>query len=251
MTELYHVTQTSLFTLTRACLTCGIEKSLETDFDKQKTGKYGYRAHCKKCRWETEKTKERQEWVEVTSKICPRCDPPTEKPIDDFPLNKRSRDKHGSYCKACQRKWANSEEEKARQRAIRKEKRRDPAYNQTVRARQNAWRKKHPECQQELTMRRNTRKKAATTERVSYKRILTRDGYYCYICNQSIDPHAKPRSQESLTFDHVIPIQPRPSEPQGTHCESNIRPAHKVCNARKSNKPLETLTDIDRQGPSL
>lgn len=245
------ITQLPLFPETRICKTCKQEKSLETSFDKQKSGKFGYRAHCKTCREaERKAASPRQEWVIPSSKVCPKCDPPTEKPIDDFPLNKNRKDGHGSYCSECVSKWGRTEERKSAEREYRKQKRIDPEYRIKRQEKNNQWRREHPESQQELTLRRNARKRAATTERVSFKRILERDGYWCYICEASIDPNAKKRSPESLTFDHFVPLQPRTGNPQGTHSEDNIHPAHKVCNARKANKPFSALTDFDRSGIS-
>jgi 5-methylcytosine-specific restriction endonuclease McrA len=126
---------------------------------------------------------------------------------------------------------------------------RNPEYRQATRDAINEWRRNNPLSQQELTLRRNARKKAATTERVSYKRILERDGYHCYICEQPIDSSIKGRVPGALSFDHIIPLQPREGEPQGTHSEDNIKPAHVACNARKINKPLESLTPFERRGP--
>lgn len=183
------------------------------------------------------------------NKICPTCEPPTEKPLEDFPLAKNHKDGRGTYCKACVRAYGRSEEAKARKNARTREKLLDPEYRQAVRKANNEYRRLNPLQQQEFTMRRNARKKAATTSRVSYKRILATYGYHCYICDKPIDKDAPKRSRESLTFDHVIPIQPRLGEPQGEHCTENLRPAHKVCNARKNNKPLSALTDWERQGP--
>ena len=37
----------------------------------------------------------------VTSKICPKCDPPTEKSLDEFPKDRHRKDGHGAYCKKC------------------------------------------------------------------------------------------------------------------------------------------------------
>ena len=248
MSEVYHNNQDNT-PFTRICLSCGKEKELEKCFDKQKSGKYGRRAHCKECRSKQQKEKPpKTEWEIVTHKLCPHCIPPMVKPINDFAKNPQTRTGHASWCKECMRAWANSEEEKARQREIRKQKRRDPVYNQRIRDRQNSWRRKHPEGQRELTMRRKARKKQVTSDKVNYSSILEMYGCHCYLCNQPIDPNAKKRSPESLTFDHVIPLCPRPGEPQGTHCDENLRPAHKVCNSRKGRKPLETLTEWDRKG---
>jgi 5-methylcytosine-specific restriction endonuclease McrA len=52
----------------------------------------------------------------------------------------------------------------------------------------------------------------------------------------------------TLTFDHIVPLVPRAGDPQGTHTEDNIKPTHRECNARKSNRRLEDLTPFDRRG---
>jgi 5-methylcytosine-specific restriction endonuclease McrA len=80
-------------------------------------------------------------------------------------------------------------------------------------------------------------------EEVNYQRIIDREGYHCYICNQDILPHHK------LAFDHFIPLLPRNGDPIGTHTEDNLYPTHRECNARKSNRKFEDLTDFDKRGP--
>jgi hypothetical protein len=172
-------------------------------------------------------------------KICPRCK--VEKFLNEFPQTNRPGG-YGGFCKECNRKWTNSEEEKARQRAIKKVKGLDPEYRKAANDRLNKWRRKHPESQRELTLRRLARKRQATTERVSFKRILERDGRWCHICEKDIHPHQK------LVYDHVVPLKPRPGEPQGTHSEDNIHPAHDLCNKRKANKRFEDLVALDRRG---
>lgn len=254
MQESYHTEQPSLFSSYRVCFVCRVEKPLD-QFPPRGNGRYERR--CKECRRpvyrEYMRVKRASQNPKTSTAVregykqCTKC--LVEKPLDDFSLKKSGKNGRNSRCKECFRKWTNSDEEKARQREIRKQKRRDPEYSRVRQELINTWRKQHPESQQELTMRRNARKKQATTERVSYKNILERDGYWCYICSQPIDKNAEKRSPESLTFDHVVPLQPRHGEPQGTHSISNLKPSHRVCNARKGNKPLDALTPYDRLGP--
>jgi 5-methylcytosine-specific restriction endonuclease McrA len=168
-------------------------------------------------------------------KVCSRCK--TEQFLTDFPLHKNRPIGYSPVCKECQRKWTNSEEEKARQRDIKREMRLDPVKGKALRDRLNTWRKEHPESQQELTLRRNARKKQATTERVNYKRILERDGMWCYICEKAI------LSEKDIHYDHVIPLSRN-----GAHSEDNIKVSHALCNRRKGNTLLSELTPHQRRG---
>lgn len=99
----------------------------------------------------------------------------------------------------------------------------------------------------EMSKRHKAKKRGTRTEKVSYKYIIERDDYYCYICCKDIDPLIK-SGPGKLVFDHKIPLNPRPGEPQGTHTTENIYSTHQICNARKSNKPFHLLTALDRQG---
>src|SRR6266568_5190894 len=153
----------------------------------------------------------------VLFKVCPRC---VEKPVSGFSLDKNRSDGHYPICRECVAKenHANLEQRRAYQR----EKMLDPEYRMVVRQKINEWRRDNPLSQRELTLRRNARKKAATTEYVSYETILERDGMFCYICEKEILPDQK------LEFDHVIPLIPLQGELQGTHSDDNIKPTHAV-----------------------
>lgn len=55
---------------------------------------------------------------------------------------------------------------------------------------------------------------------------------YCGLCAYcGIEP--------GKTQDHVIPLIPRPGEPQGTHTQDNVVPACTPCNSSKYNTPIE------------
>jgi 5-methylcytosine-specific restriction endonuclease McrA len=101
-----------------------------------------------------------------------------------------------------------------------------------------AWRRSHPLQRAEASRRRTASKKGYSTgERVSYARILERDGYVCHICEQAILPY------HQLHFDHVVPLTRG-----GAHSEDNIKPTHQQCNNRKHDKLMEELTPFDRRG---
>jgi len=100
----------------------------------------------------------------------------------------------------------------------------------------------------ENNRRRKARMLGTTIAEVDYIRILERDGFWCHICCKDIDPTIK-KGPARLVFDHMIPLQPCPGDPQGTHTEDNIKPSHYVCNSRKRNRILEDLTPFQRRGP--
>jgi 5-methylcytosine-specific restriction endonuclease McrA len=264
----------ALLPRSRACLTCGKNKPLE-DYDKQKSGKAGYRAHCKVCRAkERKEAPPRQEWVKVSSKICPQCDPPIEKPIDEFGLSKDRKDGHNPYCKECARRIANSDKSKTRRKKYeeglgeefikkryaggkawrgknieklrvqwREKYANDPEYAARMRANTDKWAQENPDKRNASQMKRKAITKGAQSEYVDYQAILEQYGPWCYICEGPILAHHK------LEFDHIVPLVPRPNEPQGAHTAENIRPTHKECNARKSNKQLQDMLPFDRRGP--
>lgn len=182
-------------------------------------------------------------------KVCNTCF--AEKPCADFRQDQQKGDGYIGRCKQCeQERWDTlSEEEKEQYRLqdrMSREPRRD-LIQERDRERSKRRQEETPLVILEYHHRRNARKKEVQVEDVNFQRIIERDGYSCYICNGSIDPTIK-KGPAMLSFDHVIPLQPRLGEPQGTHSEENIRPAHKSCNSRKRNKPFETLNEWDRRG---
>lgn len=78
-----------------------------------------------------------------------------------------------------------------------------------------------------LRNRENSRRRqtGTTHSRVTYAAVLERDGMVCHICTLPIE------SRDDLHFDHVIPLAKG-----GPHHEDNIKPAHAVCNLRKSDR---------------
>jgi 5-methylcytosine-specific restriction endonuclease McrA len=74
-------------------------------------------------------------------------------------------------------------------------------------------------------------KVVGTPSRVSADRVLEIYGHRCSICGEKIFLNLPRTSKEGLTVDHVIPIS------RGGNDEiANLRPAHWICNIRKSNK---------------
>src|SRR5260221_8631562 len=145
----------------------------------------------------------------VTSKVCPDCG--KEKPLEAFHKHKSKPDRHAVYCKACKKKQdalygsTHTEQKKAynaaykaknseqisvlgqvrylknREQKIAYEYKRYWANREQKIAYVHEWSRSNPLKQREIKKRRRARKKGVTTTRVSYKRILERDGYWCYI----------------------------------------------------------------------
>lgn len=91
------------------------------------------------------------------------------------------------------------------------------------------WCQLHPAEVLEKAARRRARKRAATTEDVSYDAILNRDGFFCYLCQKPVD------DPEDIHFDHIIPLCKG-----GTHSMDNIAVTHSLCNWKKGTRILPT-----------
>ena len=64
-----------------------------------------------------------------------------------------------------------------------------------------------------------------------YNKVLEREGYFCYLCQTSIEPG-------DHHYDHIIPITKG-----GCHAEFNLSIAHSACNISKQNKLPDELND--------
>ena len=95
----------------------------------------------------------------------------------------------------------------------------------------------HPACTVDARRARyriktvKRQKLVGTPSRVSADRVLEIYGHRCSICGEKIFLNLPRTSKEGLTVDHVIPISKG-----GTDDIANLRPAHWICNIRKSNK---------------
>ncbi|SRR6266704_707158 len=255
MTRFYHTAQQP-FPTSRVCTKCGIEKPLEM-FNKHKNGLYGRRSRCVPC-----EVSYNREYLALRKnlpplppptlpsyKTCSKCGRELPYPQSYYPRE--------AACKECRIAYVVEShrtpeyKERHRQEYLRNKDKRAAYYvenKETYRATGRAWRKANPEKARASHIRRKAHRVNATVEPTEYKVIIERDGYWCYICGKDIDPSAKSRSSAGLTFDHIIPLQPRLGEPQGVHSEENIRPAHHSCNVRKGNIPFELLTPWQRRG---
>lgn len=78
----------------------------------------------------------------------------------------------------------------------------------------------------------------AAGEKIDTIEVAEREGWQCHLCLELIDPELRAPHPGSLTLDHLIPLNPRPGEPAGTHTADNVKVAHWGCNSRRQNRPL-------------
>jgi len=99
-----------------------------------------------------------------------------------------------------------------------------------------ASRKYHEACSlvaQRARYRIKTVKRQSKTKpsRLAADQVLREYGDKCHICKETIDLELDRTSRMGLTVDHVIPLSKG-----GTDEIDNLRPAHWICNNRKSDK---------------
>jgi 5-methylcytosine-specific restriction endonuclease McrA len=99
-----------------------------------------------------------------------------------------------------------------------------------------ASRKYHERCSLEAQRARyriKTVKRQSKTKpsRLSADQVLREYGSACHICKDQIDLTLSRTSRMGLTVDHVIPLSKGGSDEL-----DNLRPAHWICNNRKSDK---------------
>ncbi len=80
-------------------------------------------------------------------------------------------------------------------------------------------------------------KAGVKSEYVDYSIVLKEHGMHCHICNNLITSTIG-QTQESLCFDHVIPITLG-----GSHTYDNIKPAHAKCNGSKGGVLIDSSID--------
>ena len=100
-----------------------------------------------------------------------------------------------------------------------------------------ASRRYHPDCSihaQRARYRIKTVKRQSKTtkpSRLAADQVVALYGDTCHICKEPIDPGLPRTSKMGLTVDHIIPLSKGGSDEM-----DNLRPAHWICNVRKSDK---------------
>ena len=99
---------------------------------------------------------------------------------------------------------------------------------------QKKFRENHPEVSREHKRRRRARKHENGYEKYLEQQVLETYGVICHVCFEEIDLEA-PRQvglqgwQKGFHIDHLVPISKG-----GPDTLENVRPAHGICNLKKS-----------------
>lgn len=98
------------------------------------------------------------------------------------------------------------------------------------------WKARHPEAarlvkKQERALRRS-RIDGTPNEKIDPMFVYVMNDGICGICGNPLDI-------SEFTMDHIIPISKG-----GGHLYANVHSAHKICNIRRGNRPLEILYSI-------
>lgn len=217
------------------------------------------------------------------TKVCHRCNPPTEKPLEDFPTNPSSKDGRKSICKVCDyattkaRREANKEQYREsvhaeyvrnieRKRKYREEnaenikaywrnrRANDPIYRQRTNEYQSEYASTHREQMNRYVGKWREANPLKNTEYAmrykARKQAVTVEQVDYELVFQACDGicyicEKQILPHHDIEFDHIIPITR-----QGPHSYENIAVVHDICNSRKNNKLLEELTPFQRRGPS-
>lgn len=210
----------------------------------------------------------------MDEKTCRECG--EVKPLTDYHVNRAARDGRQFRCKSCCVAKARARREEIREdperfadhvarrrandRKYGAERRKDPAYREWMSEYQKRWRvenrerisayaaawrrsnpkayeatrrryfESHPDASRESAAKRRAWKRDAFVEEVRAEVLLELYGTSCYLCETQI---YQPRD---MHMDHVVPLSRG-----GEHSVANVRPTHKACNLRKSDRLLSEL----------
>jgi len=117
---------------------------------------------------------------------------------------------------------------------------------EAMKAKNRAYKKANPEKSAECSRRRRAKRAGVDIDNHTTTDLLAVYGTLCYLCREEIDLKAPRRAgvpgwELGLQEDHVVPLYLG-----GSHTIGNVRPAHGVCNLRKSYMPLEVA--LQRMG---
>jgi hypothetical protein len=63
--------------------------------------------------------------------------------------------------------------------------------------------------------------------------LYERDAWLCLICQMAVDPAAHYLDHASPTLDHIAPVS---TSAVPDHSDENLRTAHRICNAIRSDR---------------
>lgn len=173
-------------------------------------------------------------------KTCIHCG--AEKALDEFPLQRRTRDGHSPWCRRCHTDavlaWQRRNPDKYRANLDRQaaRRRRPPRPRLSVAEKQahvSAYMREY-NARPEVRARREAYKARRTSDGVRLDtvrkrwRIGDRDGWRCGICARPVDRLLAFPNPLSGLIDHTVPVALG-----GSNAEANLQIAHLICNWRK------------------
>jgi len=187
----------------------------------------------------------------MTVKKCKACE--FEKPVSEFYPHKKTRDRLDTMCKPCKKaaatQWARKNPDKNRKKTKAYNERHPDRRKETsrkyyetnkdiIKGRIKKWVDENPDKIREYgrihANRRRARKLENGTEDYTEQMVIEAYGTDCHICNQSINLEAPRRVgsegwELGLHLDHVVPLSKG-----GDDRIENLRPAHGMCNLKKT-----------------
>lgn len=211
----------------KVCSKCSLKKSL-TCFQKDKKGKYGFRADCKECCKEA-KRESYQNNKESIAKYNKKYRENNKESINEKKRKSYENNKEVAAKRA--KKYRDNNKESI----AKKKKEWSEDNRETETKRKKEWKRNNRDKVNEYCQRRNIRKKGLTSERIDYKIIRERD-HVCYLC--SVPFTDEERLSTKLTqIDHKIPLSREELNP--THSYENCALVHTLCNLQKGAKTPE------------
>lgn len=169
-------------------------------------------------------------------KMCYACE--RSRGIDSFNRDSGRKDGLQSKCRDCQKQhYEENRQRHSKVMATWYQKNRESAL-----ASQKAYRERTTEYQREKNRRwvqanpeknraKRARRRALEVGDVDYNLVLDREGYWCYLCETTIDSQLSFPHPYSLVFEHVVALSKG-----GIHDNSNLKVAHNRCNLIKGAK---------------
>jgi 5-methylcytosine-specific restriction endonuclease McrA len=99
----------------------------------------------------------------------------------------------------------------------------------------------HPDCRKQAKraayrIKTVKRQGLLNPKRITHESVVEKYGSDCHICQTPIDLELPRTHKQGLTLDHVVPLSKG-----GVDEMHNLRPAHWICNIKKSAKSMEEL----------
>jgi len=164
----------------------------------------------------------------LVSKTCTRCGEERPATPEFFHRNKQGRLGFYSICRACittgtrRRRGTGTDIERRRKRVRENSKRAYWADPERARARVLDWQRRNPDKHAAAESARRARLRGVEVEKIDRFSLYERDGGRCHVCGKIV-----PR--DKLELDHLIPLAKG-----GPHLATNLRVAHRSCNARRN-----------------